>query len=168
MAVIQIRTLPDPVLRQKAKKISGIDPSILKLIANMKETMHEANGVGLAAPQIGVSLKLVVIRLPEEEEAAATAEDIVLINPEVIKRSGEREIEERCLSIPGYSGKVKRAVSVTVKAKDEKWKEIRIKGDELLAQALEHEIDHLSGVLYVDLLESPEKLSKIEPVPAEV
>jgi peptide deformylase len=165
MAVIPIRTLPDPVLRQKAKKISGLDPSILKLIANMKETMHEANGVGLAAPQIGVSLKLVVICLPEED--AAAAEDIVLINPEVIKRSGEREIDERCLSIPGYSGKVKRAVSVTVKAKDEKWKEIRIKGDELLAQALEHEIDHLSGVLYVDRLESPEKLTKIEPVPAE-
>jgi peptide deformylase len=165
MAIIPIKTLPDPVLRQKAKKISGIDPSILKLIANMKETMHEANGVGLAAPQVGVSLKLVVICLPEEDDAAA--EDIVLINPEVIKRTGEREVDERCLSIPGYSGKVKRAVSVTVKAKDEKWKEIRIKGDELLAQALEHEIDHLSGVLYVDLLESQEKLTKIEPVPAE-
>jgi peptide deformylase len=162
MAVLTIKTLPDPVLRQKAKKISGVDPSILKLIRNMKETMHEANGVGLAAPQIGVSLRLVVICLPEEE-----AEDIVLINPEVIKRSGEREIEERCLSVPGYSGKVKRAISVTVKAKDEKFKEIRIKGDELLAQALEHEIDHLNGVLYVDLLEGLDKLTKIEPVPAE-
>jgi peptide deformylase len=161
MANLSIRTLPDPVLRQKAKKISGLDPSILRLIENMKETMHEANGVGLAAPQVGVSLRLVVICLPGEEEESE-AEDIVLINPEVIKKSGEREVDERCLSVPGYSGKVKRAVKVTVKARDEKWKEIRIKGEELLAQALEHEIDHLNGVLYVDLLEGPDKLTKTE------
>jgi peptide deformylase len=162
MAVIHIRTLPDPVLRQKAKKIPGIDPSILRLIENMKETMDEASGVGLAAPQVGVSLRLVVIRLPEEG-----AEDIVLINPEIIRKSGEREVDERCLSIPGYSGKVKRAINVTVKAKNEHFKEIRIKGEELLAQALEHEIDHLNGILYVDRLEGPDKLTKIEPVEAE-
>jgi peptide deformylase len=162
MAVIPIRTLPDPVLRQKAKKVSGIDPSVRKLIANMKETMCEANGVGLAAPQIGVSLRIVVIRLPEED-----AEEIVLVNPEIVKKSGEREIEERCLSIPGYAGKVKRAVSVTAKGRNENWKEVRVKGDELLAQALEHEIDHLNGVLYVDRIESPEKLSRVEPVKAE-
>jgi peptide deformylase len=162
MATIPIRTLPDPVLRQKAKKIARLDPSIQKLIEDMIETMHEANGVGLAAPQVGVSLRMVVIRLPEED-----AEDIVLINPEIIKRSGERELDERCLSIPGYSGKVKRSVNVTVKARDENWKEIRIKGDELLAQALEHEIDHLSGILYVDRLESQDKLTKLEPVESE-
>jgi peptide deformylase len=119
MATIPIRTLPDPVLRQKAKKISGMDPSLKKLIASMVETMEEANGVGLAAPQIGVSLRLVVIRMPEDE-----AEEIILINPEVIKTSGEREVDERCLSVPGYSGKVKRSCSVTVKAKDENWKEL--------------------------------------------
>jgi peptide deformylase len=158
MAAIPIRTLPDPVLRQKAKKISGVDPSIRKLIVNMLDTLYEANGVGLAAPQVGVSLRLVVIRMPEED-----SEEIVLINPEIIKKSGEREVDERCLSIPGYSGKVKRAVNVTVKARDENWKEIRIKADELLAQALEHEIDHLSGVLYVDRLETPDKLTKLEP-----
>ncbi len=162
MAVVPIRILPDPVLRQKAKRISRLDPSLRRLIGDMIETMHEAKGVGLAAPQIGVSLRVVVIRLPEED-----AEDIVLINPEIVKTSGEREIEERCLSIPGYSGKVKRAVSVTVKARDENWKEFRIKGDELLAQALEHEIDHLSGILYVDRLESPDKLIKLEPAESE-
>lgn len=158
MAYLKIRTLPDPVLRQKAKKIPGIDPSILRLIDNMKETMHDANGVGLAAPQVGVSLRLVVISIPEDEKEG---EDIVLINPEIIKKSGEREIDERCLSIPGYSGIVKRAVSVTAKARNEKWKEIRIKGEGLLAQALEHEIDHLSGVLYVDLVEGQDKLTRI-------
>jgi peptide deformylase len=162
MAVIPIKTLPDPVLRQKAKKVSGMDPSLRKLIASMIDTMYEANGVGLAAPQIGVSLRLVVIRMPEED-----AEEIVLINPEVIKTSGEREVDERCLSVPGYSGKVKRACTVTVKAKDENWKEIRIKADELLAQALEHEIDHLNGILYVDRLESPEKLTRLEPAKLE-
>jgi peptide deformylase len=162
MALIQIRTLPDPVLKQKAKKVSGADPSVRKLIANMLETMHEASGVGLAAPQIGVSLRIVTIRLPEED-----AEDIILINPEIVKKSGEREIEERCLSIPGYAGQVKRAVSVTVKGRDQNWKERRIKADELLAQALEHEIDHLNGILFVDRLESPDKLAKIEPETAE-
>lgn len=162
MAVIPIRKLPDPVLRQKAKKIPGVDPSVRKLIGNMLETMYEANGVGLAAPQVGVPLRLVVIRMPEEG-----AEEIILINPEIVKKSGEREIEERCLSIPGYTGKVKRACMVTVKGRNEKWKEVRLKADELLAQALEHEIDHLNGVLYVDHIESPDKLTKIEPVEAE-
>jgi peptide deformylase len=162
MAVLPIKILPDPVLRQKAKKISGADKSILKLIDDMIETMHEANGVGLAAPQVGVSLRLVVICLPEED-----AQEIVLINPEIVKKSGEREIEERCLSVPGYAGQVKRAVTVTVKARDENWKEVRIKADELLAQALEHEIDHLNGVLYVDRVENPEKLTKVEPVQSE-
>ena len=163
MAVIPIRRLPDPVLRQKAKKIPRVDPSVRKLIENMIETMDESSGVGLAAPQVGVSLRLVVIRLPEDN-----AEEIVLINPEIIKTSGEREIEERCLSIPGYSGKVKRACSVTAKGRNADWKEVRIKADELLAQALEHEIDHLDGILYVDRLESPDKLTKIEPVEAKV
>ncbi|MDD5700518.1 MAG: peptide deformylase [Dehalococcoidales bacterium] len=159
MAVIQIRTLPDPVLRQKAKKVSGVDPSIRKLVDNMIETMHDANGVGLAAPQVGVPLRIVVICMPEED-----AREIVLINPEIVKRSGEREISERCLSVPGYSGSVKRAETVTAKGRDENWREVRIKASELLAQALEHEIDHLNGVLFVDRLESPEKLIKDEPV----
>ena len=162
MAVIPIRKLPDPVLRQRAKKIPRVDPSIRKLIDNMIETMDEANGVGLAAPQVGVSLRLIVIRMPEEN-----AEEIVLINPEVVKKSGEREVEERCLSIPGYTGSVKRACSVTVKGRNKDGKEVRLKAEELLAQALEHEIDHLDGVLYVDRLESPDKLTKIEPVKAE-
>jgi peptide deformylase len=162
MAVMQIRVLPDPVLRQKAKKVSGVDPSIKKLITGMKETLHEANGVGLAAPQVGISLRLITVCMPEED-----AEDIVLMNPEIVKKSGEREIEERCLSVPGYAGQVKRALHVTVKGRDENWKEVRIKAGELLAQALEHEIDHLNGVLFVDRLESPAKLNRILPEEAE-
>jgi len=146
----------DPVLRQKAKRVSSIDASIQRLIDNMVETMHEANGVGLAAPQVGVSLRVVVIQIPDEEL-------IVLINPQVVKRSGERLVEEGCLSIPGYRATVKRSESVTVKGLDRHGKEVRLKGKELLAQALEHEIDHLNGVLYIDYLESLDQLRKIGP-----
>ena len=114
------------------------------------------------APQVGVPLRLVVIHLPDDDSEA-----LILINPEIIKKSGEREVSEGCLSIPGYTGKIKRAVSVTAKGRDENWKEVRIKADDLLAQALEHEIDHLNGVLYIDYLESPEKLTRVEPEEAE-
>jgi len=158
MAVLPIRTLPDPVLKQKAKRVSSIDGSIKKLIRNMIETLHSEPGrVGLAAPQIGVSLRVIVIGLPDEED------DIVIINPVIVKRRGERLINEGCLSVPGYFGQIKRAESVTVKGRDQSGKEIRIKADDLLAQALEHEIDHLNGVLYVNRLESMDMLQKIGP-----
>lgn len=156
MAIIPIRLAPDPVLRQKAKRVKFFDSSIQKLIEDMRETMHAAEGVGLAAPQVGVPLRVVVIGLPEEE-------DIALINPEIVHKIGERVVEEGCLSIPGYVGEVKRAISVTVKARDPGGKEIRIKGDALLAHALEHEVDHINGVLYIDHLESPDKLKKVKP-----
>lgn len=154
MAVLQIRTLPDPVLRRKARKVNRIDDSIQKLIDDMVDTMRAASGVGLAAPQVGVSLRVAVIHLPGEEL-------ITLINPEVIGRTGERVLLEGCLSLPGYQGEVKRSVKVRVRARDRKGKEFRLEGEELLAQALEHEIDHLDGILYIDRLESPEKLYKI-------
>jgi len=156
MAVIPIRELPDPILRQKAKRVRTIDGSIRKLIANMVETMHAAPGVGLAAPQVGVPLRVIVISMPEDE-------DIAIINPQIMRRTGERLVNEGCLSIPSYIGEIKRAESVRVKGRDQNGKEIRIKADELLAQALEHEIDHLNGVLYIDHLENHDKLRKIEP-----
>ncbi len=154
MAVLKIRTLPDPVLRQKAKKVTNIDGSVQKLIDDMIDTMHAASGVGLAAPQVGVSLRVAVIELPEQEL-------ITLINPEMVKRQGERVVQEACLSVPGYQGETKRAVTVKVKAQDRQGKEFRLKGEELLAQVLEHEIDHLDGTLYVDHIESPDKLWKL-------
>lgn len=158
MAVLPIRTLPDPVLQQKAKRVSIIDGSLNKLIRNMVETLHSEPGrVGLAAPQIGVSLRVIVIDLPDE------AGDMVLVNPSIVKRRGERLINEGCLSIPGYFGQIKRAESVTVKGRDQGGKEIRIKADGLLAQVLEHEIDHLNGVLYINHLENIDTLQKVEP-----
>lgn len=156
MAVLPLRFAPNPVLRQRAKRVNTLDGSIQKLIDDMLETMPAVCGVGLAAPQVGVSLRLAVIGLPEEEP-------LVLINPEIVKRTGERIVEEGCLSVPGYRGEIKRSIAVTVKARDRNGKEIRIKGTELLAHALEHELDHLNGVLYVDHLESSDKLYKIEP-----
>jgi peptide deformylase len=155
MAVLPIRTVPDPVLRQKTKHIRAIDKSVKKLMADMQDTLHAEEGrVGLAAPQVGVSLRAAVICLPGEE-------DIILINPEIVRKKGERTVTEGCLSIPGYIGQIKRAESVTAKRQDINGKEIRIKATELLAQALEHEIDHLDGVLYVDHLEDPDDLRQI-------
>jgi peptide deformylase len=155
MTIHRIRTAPDPVLRRKAKRVPSIDKQVLQLIDDMVETMRVASGVGLAAPQVGISLRIVVIEIPGNEV-------ITLVNPEIIKREGERSIIEACLSIPGYHGEVKRSAMVKVKALDRQGKVIRIKGEELLAQALEHEIDHLNGVLYIDLVESPEMLQKVE------
>ena len=156
MAIIPIHVVPEPILRQKSKRVKAIDGSVQRLVGDMIETMHSASGVGLAAPQVGVSLRVIIIGMPEEEE-------IVLINPEIVRRVGERLVTEGCLSVPGYFGEIQRAQRVTVKGKDLSGKEVRIKAEELLAQALEHEIDHINGVLYIDHLESSDKLHKVEP-----
>jgi len=153
-----ITLLGEDVLRQKAKRVPSIDKSIRRLVEDMIDSMREAHGVGLAAPQIGVSLRVIVIGLPEEEPFA-------LINPEIVKRSGERIVEEGCLSVPGYrTENLKRSLSVVAKGLDLDGKQVRHRGkDDLLAQALEHEIDHINGVLYIDRLESRDDLLKIEP-----
>ncbi len=161
MAVLPIRKVPDPVLRQKSKQVRFINGSIQRLVSDMVETMHAASGVGLAAPQVGVPLRVAIIGIPEQEE-------IVLINPEIVRKKGERLIEEGCLSLPGYIGQVKRAVSVTVKARDLSGKEIRIRAEDLLAQALEHEINHLNGILYFDQLVDMDKPRKLEPQETEL
>ena len=156
MAVLKICTYPEPVLRKKAKRVPGIDKKVRKLIDDMIDTLHEYHGVGLAANQVGVPLRIVIIHEPEKEL-------LVLVNPEVVKREGERVVPEGCLSIPGYQGEVKRSEKVKVKAQDRHGREIKIKGEELLGQALEHEIDHLNGVLYIDRLDGEGKLYKVTP-----
>lgn len=161
MTIVPIRTLPDPILRQKARRVKSIDKSIDRLIDDMVETMHSASGVGLAAPQVGIPLRVIVIGIPEEEELA-------LINPQMMRRTGQRLVNEGCLSIPGYFAQVQRAEVVRVKGLDRTGKEIRIRADDLLAQALEHEIDHLNGVLYVDYLESMDELQPVEPDSTEL
>ena len=155
MAVLQIRTLPDPVLRQKSKRVTKIDNSIQKLVDDMIDTLRaDANRAGLTAPQVGVLLRIAVIEVPEQEL-------ITLINPEIVKKEGERIVQEGCLSVPGYYGEIKRAVTVKVKAQDRYGKEFRLKAQGLLAQALEQEIEHLDGILYIDHLDNQEKLFEI-------
>ena len=156
MAVHPIRVLPDPVLRDKAKRVPRIDQSIHKLIEDMIDSMHAANGVGLAAPQIGVSLRVIVIGLPEEEPFA-------MINPEIVKVTGERRVEEGCLSVPGYRAELTRSKTVIAKGLGQDGNPMRIKAkDDLLAQALEHEIDHINGILYIDHLPSMDVLVKVD------
>lgn len=156
MAVLPICRFPDDkVLKQKAKKVSRIDASIQRLIDNMFDTMKAANGVGLAAPQVGVPLRLIVVQMPGEEPRA-------IVNPEITKRTGEQEVTEGCLSVPGYYGEIKRAASVTLKGKDRNGRPIKIKAAGLLAEALEHETDHLNGTLYVDHIHDKGSLHKIQ------
>jgi len=145
--------------------VAKIDASIQKLIDDMIETMHAAGGVGLAAPQVGRPVRVIVIEVPPPEADPPQAEErevIVLINPQIVRRSGEREVTEGCLSVPGYWAEITRSVKVTAKGLNREGREVRIKGDDLLAQALEHEFDHINGVLYIDHLESLDQLVKIE------
>ena len=152
-----ILVVGNPVLRQKAKKVSQVDRPIQKLIDDMIETMKIAPGVGLAAPQIGVPLRLAVIEVDEKVT--------VIINPEIVKSSGEVELDEGCLSVPGFWGRLNRAERVSVKALDRHGKELRIRDAEgLFAQALQHEIDHLDGFLYVDRMDTLDKLQRSEPI----
>ncbi|MBI4299429.1 MAG: peptide deformylase [Chloroflexi bacterium] len=169
MAVLPMRMLPDPILRQKAKRIRNIDASLLRLINDMIDTMQAAPGVGIAANQVGDLHRVMVIQLPDEEP-------IVFINPEITERSGEREVIEGCLSIPGYQGYLKRSITVKARGLDLHGKLFKVRADAsteserdaLFAEALEHEIDHLNGILYIDHLESHESLHKLEPETAQV
>lgn len=156
MSELPILLFGNSVLRDKSKRVTTISPSIQKLIDDMIETMQKSYGAGLAAPQVGKLLRIIAIEMPEEEPFA-------LINPEIVKKSGERVCTEGCLSLPGYRAEIKRAESVTCKGLDRHGKAVRIKAKDLLAQALEHEIDHLNGVLYTDYLESEDQLEKIDP-----
>ena len=157
MALQKIVLYPDPRLREKAKEVTKVDDRVRKILDDMAETMYAAPGIGLAGPQIGVIERLVVIDLGEREEGedgepAAKAHLYKLVNPHVIAKAGSTEWEEGCLSIPDVKEKVKRSNELTVSALDEQGKEITIKAKGLLAVCLQHEIDHLDGVLFIDRL----------------
>ncbi len=155
MAVRPLVSAPSPALSRKTSRVKRIDAGVRRLVEDMIETMHDAHGVGLAANQIGVPLRIAVIQLPDEDEA------VVLINPEVVLREGSRELTEGCLSIPGYSGLALRSEKVRVKAQGLDGKPFRIEADcDLMAQVLEHETDHLDGHLYVERLVSKDQLWK--------
>jgi peptide deformylase len=154
MALRKIITTENPILRQKAKKIHRFDPSLQKLVNDMFETMHEANGVGLAAPQIAQSIRVFVAEYEDQR--------VAVFNPEIIKAEGEERGPEGCLSIPGYVGEnIRRATKVTVKGMDVKGKPIKVNAEGWFARILQHEIDHLDGILFLDRLDSPDDLHEI-------
>ncbi|MFN2136474.1 MAG: peptide deformylase [Candidatus Promineifilaceae bacterium] len=158
MAILEIVTLPDKILRQKTRPVTAFDDELQQLIDDMIETMREAPGVGLAAPQIGKSLRLAVIEtLPELDESGNEIEDsrelFVIANPEIVSFSRKMvEGVEGCLSIPGYVGAVDRSVEVKIRAQDRNGKPLRLKAKDWTARIFQHEIDHLDGVLYIDRL----------------
>lgn len=148
MAIREIKKYPEKILREKASPVAEIDGSIQRLIDDMVETMYAAPGIGLAAPQVGESKRIIVIDVSVREGEKKPL--IVIINPEIIGYEGELDSEEGCLSLPGFITTVKRAERVIVKGLDRKGKEIIIEGEGLLSRALQHEIDHLSGLLLID------------------
>ncbi len=148
MAIRKIRKIGDSILTKQTKEISEMTPRLETLIDDMLETMYDADGVGLSAPQVGVLKQLVVIDVSEGAD-----QPIVLINPEIIETSGEQTGDEGCLSVPGKAGKVTRPNYVKVKALDRNMQPVELEGTELLARAMCHEIDHLLGVLYVEKVE---------------
>lgn len=166
MAKLDVRYDPDPILREKAKRIKTFDANLRKLATDMLETMHDAIGVGLAAPQIGLSIRMLVAEYIPDKEDVKNGEKgfkVALCNPEIIKTSDDIEVgAEGCLSIPGWIGDVPRYVSVTVKGQTPEGKEVRIKADHYFARVLQHEIDHLNGVLFTDRVVDIKTLRKID------
>lgn len=174
MAIKEILTSEHPALRQKAKKVKRVDAAIQKLIDDMFDSMHDAHGLGLAAPQIGVGLRVFIIEMPkddtddtveaqprEKRRVQYSGERIALINPEIIHAEGEQFGEEGCLSIPGYVGMVRRAHKVIVKGLNRNGKTVKLTGEDLLARAFQHELDHLDGILFTDRVEKPEDLYRL-------
>ncbi len=157
LAVLPIIEYPHPVLRRRAKKVLRIDRRTQRLADDMTETLRSAEGVGLAANQVGVLQRLIVIQLPEEDDAR------VYVNPTIVHREGHRDVPEGCLSIPGYGATITRSLWVRAKGLDRRSRTFRLHADGLLAQALEHEIDHLNGILYIDHLKSHQQLVRLEP-----
>jgi len=142
VAVYQIVTIPNDVLRAKAQPVKKINSGVIRLLNNMRDTLKAFDGVGIAAPQIGVSKRIIIVEIGDEL--------IELINPEIISREGEQTGSEGCLSIPDTVGMVTRANRVTVKGLNREGEEVIYEGEKLIARALQHEIDHLDGVLFID------------------
>ena len=151
MPIRKIVTHPDPVLRRKARKVTEFTPELQALIDDMVETMRVAPGVGLAAPQVDVSMRVIVVEYGDEEDPDAPARLYVVVNPEITRLSEEKEVgAEGCLSIPGFAGNVERPLEAVIKGLNRYGKPQRIKANGWLARIFQHEIDHLDGVLFID------------------
>ena len=152
--LLDIKQYPDPILRKKANKVDIVDKEVQRLLDDMAETMYNAPGIGLAAPQIGKSIKVIVTDISPRNE---TGELIKLINPVIVHAEGEEAMEEGCLSVPGFTETVKRAQKIVVRGINEKGKEVEIVAEGLLARVFQHEIDHIEGRLFVDRLSTLKK-----------
>jgi len=147
----EIRIYPDPVLKERAKEVEDFGPSLWELVDDMFETMYKRGGVGLAANQVGVLKRVVVIDLDSGKEGQGKNQ-LVLVNPEIVSAQGEVVAEEGCLSLPGLYKKVKRAERVVVRARNREGKEFTLEAEGLLSRAIQHEVDHLNGILFIDRL----------------
>ena len=166
MAIRHILTVDNdsPTLRRRSKKVKQVTPALQTLVDDMVETMRAAPGMGLAAIQVGVPLRVIVAEIPEDEENPQNGTLYVLVNPEIVRASREvEEMEEGCLSIPGYIGFIKRPMAVTVKGLNHKGTPVRIRAQGLLARVLQHEMDHTEGILFPDRLESLDRLFRLRP-----
>ena len=165
MAVLPIILEGDPRLRQKAVKIKRVDAALRRLAEDMYETMLDAPGIGLAAPQVGVLLRLITVEVPPDyDEEGAPGASLTLINPEIVKATGtQTEPPEGCLSIPNWIGNVPRAYKIIVKARDLDFREVRIRAEGMVARALQHEIDHLDGILFTDRVIDKSTLKYLTP-----
>ena len=161
MAIRELRYTGDDILKKRSREVEEVDDRIREILNDMDETMHQSNGVGISAVQVGILKRLVVIDINYDGTPS-----IKLVNPVIVKQKGKQEVEEGCLSFPNQYAQVIRPKEVTVKALDENGKPITIKGKDLLAQALAHEIDHLDGILFVEKME-PGTLQYIDPEEAE-
>lgn len=151
MALREIVTIPEPILRKKARKVTEFGPELQTLIDDMVETMREAPGVGLAAPQVASPLRVIVIEYGDEENEDAPPKLYTMVNPEIVRVSEETVVgTEGCLSIPGFIGDVERLEQITVKGQNRHGQPMRVKADGWLARVFQHEIDHLNGVLFTD------------------
>ena len=161
MGTQRIYLSDEPILRKKAKKVRQFD-GLQELVDDMVETLHAANGVGLAAPQIGVPRRIIVVQLPEDFEEPEAGRLFVMINPEIVEASEDQEIDdEGCLSVPGFVGEVPRATAISLRAQNVRGKPFRFEASGYLARVCQHEIDHLDGVLFIDRVTAPEKLRKL-------
>jgi peptide deformylase len=172
MALREIVTIPEPVLRKKARKVTDFGPELQKLIDDMVETMRDAPGVGLAAPQVDELVRVIVVEFnedaEEDEETRKPPKLYTMVNPEITRMSEEKETGvEGCLSIPGFVGEVERPVAILVRGQNRRGQPMRVKAEGWLARIFQHEIDHLNGVLFTDLTDKVRRLEEGEAPPLD-
>ena len=161
MAIIPIRKFPDPILRKQSAEIEEFNNEIIQFGYDMLDTMQSARGVGLAAPQVGRLIRMITIQIPENKP-------MIMFNPSISNKYGLRKVEEGCLSVPGFTGLIERSIKIDAQYLDENKNKIKLSAEDLLSQAIEHEIDHLNGIMYTDHLKSHEDLHKTGVTPNEI